>query len=79
VKENPEEYAEYAAVAAARAVPPLPIKKDECSICGVKIETAAFKGTGVCCDLHRKERDGDDQAHLKPVVYHKTGFREEWE
>jgi hypothetical protein len=53
------------------------IDKDHCAICGVEIETMAFRGTGVCSDTHRKERDGDDQAHLRPVVYHKTGFKRE--
>lgn len=39
-------------------------------VCGIQIVTMAFKGSGVCSDAHRKERDGDDQAHLKPIKYH---------
>ena len=31
-------------------------KSDLCEICGVKIEVMCFKGTGVCCELHRKVR-----------------------
>lgn len=35
--------------------------RDVCSICGVKISTMSFKGTGVCGELHRKVRDNDTE------------------
>lgn len=28
---------------------------DQCQVCGVRIKIAIFRGTGHCCDLHRKE------------------------
>jgi len=31
-------------------------RSDRCSICGKKIRTMAFIGTGVCGENHRKER-----------------------
>lgn len=30
-----------------------------CEVCGNQIQVMAFKGTGVCCDLHRKVRAGE--------------------
>lgn len=36
--------------------------RDLCRVCGKKIHVMAFKGTGVCCDNHRKIRDGDDKS-----------------
>jgi hypothetical protein len=48
-----------------------------CESCFDPILTMAFRGTGVCSDDCRKKRDGDDQAHLHPVVYHQTGFKKE--
>jgi hypothetical protein len=35
--------------------------KDVCCICGMKIRTMSFKGTGVCGELHRKVRDNDTE------------------
>lgn len=40
-------------------------KSDVCSQCGAEIQVMIFKGTGVCCELCRKQRDGDTQ----PWVY----------
>ena len=33
--------------------------KDCCIMCGLKVEVMAFKGTGVCSELCRKDRDRD--------------------
>lgn len=33
--------------------------KELCIICGDKIKVQIFKGSGVCCELHRKVRDND--------------------
>ena len=30
---------------------------DHCEICGELIRIQIFKGTGYCCELHRKERE----------------------
>ena len=30
-----------------------------CVMCGIKIETMSFKGTGVCSELCRKDREND--------------------
>ena len=30
-----------------------------CCICGIEIEVQIYKNTGVCCELHRKDRDND--------------------
>lgn len=35
--------------------------RDVCCVCGAKIHTMSFKGTGVCGELHRKVRDGDTE------------------
>ena len=37
-----------------------PVDPDTCVVCGIKIKTMAYKGTGVCSDNHRKVRDGND-------------------
>lgn len=34
-------------------------KGDICIICWATIVTMCFKGTGVCCENHRKQRDGE--------------------
>lgn len=51
-------------------------KADTCNYCGNTIKVTIFKGTGYCSDNHRKKLHGDDQAHLKPVVYHRVGFKD---
>jgi hypothetical protein len=33
--------------------------KEICIMCGARIKTMCFKNTGVCCELCRKDRDGD--------------------
>jgi len=35
--------------------------KDLCIMCGRKIKTLIFQGTGVCSDDCRKDRDGDHE------------------
>lgn len=35
---------------------------ETCTNCGAVIRTMAFKGTGVCGDICRKARDGDDPS-----------------
>lgn len=50
---------------------------ETCGYCGEEIKVTIFKGSGFCCDDHRKKLHGDDKAHLKPVVYHQTGFKKE--
>lgn len=35
------------------------MKEELCEVCGKKIETMAFRGTGVCGDDHRKVRAGE--------------------
>lgn len=37
-------------------------KKQACSQCKRPIDMQIFKGTGVCCELCRKIRDGDITA-----------------
>jgi hypothetical protein len=32
---------------------------DVCEVCGGRIEVQIYKGSGVCCELHRKVRDGE--------------------
>lgn len=32
-----------------------------CCICGEEIVVQIYKNTGVCCELHRKDRDNDHQ------------------
>jgi hypothetical protein len=32
-----------------------------CIMCGKRIRTAIFRGTGVCCEDCRKDRDGDHE------------------
>lgn len=34
--------------------------ENKCVICKAKIKTMAFRGTGVCCENHRKLRDGEN-------------------
>lgn len=39
-----------------------PIHEDHlnwCSVCDIEVKTMTFRGTGVCCELHRKQRDGE--------------------
>jgi len=33
--------------------------KNICSVCGQEIKMMIFKGTGVCCENHRKLRDNE--------------------
>lgn len=35
--------------------------KDLCIMCGKKVVTMIFRGTGVCCEDCRKDRDGDHE------------------
>lgn len=35
--------------------------KDLCVMCGTKIKTLIFQGTGICSDDCRKDRDGDHE------------------
>lgn len=35
--------------------------KEICIMCGRRIKTLIFKGTGVCCEDCRKDRDGDHE------------------
>jgi hypothetical protein len=37
--------------------------KELCVMCGRKIAVAIFKNNGVCCELCRKDRDGDHGEH----------------
>lgn len=30
-----------------------------CCVCGTEIKVQIYKNTGVCCELHRKDRDND--------------------
>lgn len=39
---------------------------EKCDVCTRDIRVMAFMGTGVCCDLCRKKRDGDDKP-IQPV------------
>ncbi len=34
---------------------------DLCIMCGAKIKTLIFRGTGICSDDCRKDRDGDHE------------------
>lgn len=36
-----------------------PTSKDVCAFCWVVIKTMAFKGSGACCELHRKALAGE--------------------
>jgi hypothetical protein len=36
-------------------------KSDICIICGKKIVLQIFRNSGVCCELHRKDRDNDHE------------------
>ena len=40
---------------------------DICIICGSKIEVMIFKNTGVCCELCRKKRDGEEDAQPRAL------------
>ena len=44
-------------VAQMLSVPP----REICCICLAKIEVMAFRGTGTCCEQHRKDRDEDHE------------------
>lgn len=35
------------------------MNKANCTVCHDPIETMTFRGTGVCCEICRKERDGE--------------------
>lgn len=35
--------------------------RDLCKMCGTKIKTLIFRGTGVCSEDCRKDRDGDHE------------------
>lgn len=39
-----------------------------CVVCTAVIEVMAFKGTGVCSELHRKERDGEPVRQYRAVA-----------
>lgn len=38
-------------------------KKETCGVCGSEPQVMAFKGSGVCSELCRKQRDGDTGTH----------------
>jgi predicted nucleic acid-binding Zn ribbon protein len=44
---------------------------EKCSVCTRPIRTMVFKDTGVCSDLCRKKRDGDDPL-VQPVKARKS-------
>lgn len=33
--------------------------KNKCEVCSVDIKVQIYRGTGVCCENHRKLRDGE--------------------
>ena len=37
------------------------VNRNICAICKCTITTAIFKYTGVCCENHRKQRDGETE------------------
>lgn len=48
--------------------------KQDCEICGKKIETMSFRGTGVCGENHRKIRDGEISPSRAQVDAGVTGI-----
>jgi hypothetical protein len=50
--------------------------KELCTMCGAKIKTLIFKGTGVCSEDCRKDRDGDHEPAqgIVPGDKHKIGY-----
>lgn len=40
--------------------------REHCIMCGQKIRMQIFKGTGVCCEQCRKDRDNDHEP-FQPV------------
>lgn len=42
--------------------------RDWCSVCDGKIKAMAFKGTGVCSEIHRKQRDGEPINKFRAVA-----------
>lgn len=50
--------------------------KELCIMCGMKIKTLIFQGTGVCSDDCRKDRDGDHEPAqgMVPADKHRIGY-----
>lgn len=46
---------------------PVEVSKTACRVCGKEPQVMAFRGTGVCSELCRKERDGD-QRPFRPTA-----------
>lgn len=39
-----------------------------CSVCDIEIKTMAFKNTGACSEIHRKQRDGEPLNRFRLVA-----------